>query len=456
MNAMNDLTLPKAAAGRETNKMKIAVIGAGISGLTAAVHLSARHDVDLFEANDYLGGHANTVDVEKGGERHAIDTGFVVFNERTYPNFVAMLHELGVQSRPTPMSFSLRCDRTGLEYNGSSLAGLFVQRRNLIRPRFWRMLRDVLRFNREALVQTSQGAKDARAAEMTVAEFLAIGGYSDEFAENYLGPMGSAIWSCPIGLFREFPVRFVVEFFRNHGLLDLRDRPTWRVIEGGARTYVSAMLRRYRGRVRTGTPVTRVVRCPDRVLITARDSRSLAFDHVILACHSDQALRMLADPTPVERELLSAFPYQRNVALLHTDTSMLPRRRRAWASWNYHLPRQKASRATVTYCMNILQNIRSRHVFNLTLNSPDPIDPAKVLGRFVYDHPVFTTDRAAAQARHHEVIDVNRTSFCGAYWRNGFHEDGVWSALAVCHAIERRNEQYERQSLEHATANGRA
>ena len=436
--------------------MKIAVIGAGISGLTAAYRLSRRHDVELFEANSYLGGHTNTVDVECSGQRHAIDTGFVVYNDRTYPNFVAMLDELEVQSRPTSMGFSLRCDETGLEYSGSSLSGLFAQRRNLLRPRFWRMLRDILRFNREAMPLISSLGSDARATRMTVGDFLESGCYSREFGRHYLLPMGAAIWSCPIGLFLEFPVCFVVEFFWNHGLLDLHNRPTWRVIERGARTYVAAILGRFRGRVHTGTPIVRVERSLDRVLVTTRRREELSFDHVVLACHSDQALRMLADPRPVERALLSAFPYQRNVALLHTETSMLPRRRRAWASWNYRVPRQESSHATMTYCMNILQQIRSRHVFNVTLNSPEPIDPAKVLGSFVYDHPVFTTDRAAAQARHHEVINVNRTSFCGAYWRNGFHEDGVWSALAVCHALARCDETYERHAIEHASANGRA
>jgi predicted NAD/FAD-binding protein len=435
--------------------MKIAVIGAGISGLTVAFQLSRRHAIELFEANDYPGGHTNTVDVDFEGEQHAIDTGFVVFNDRTYPHFVTMLDELEVRSRPAPMSFSVRCDRTGLEYCGSSLSGLFAQRRNLVRPGFWRMVRDILRFNREAHAQTSFGATGARCAPRTVGEFLEDGRYSREFAEQYLLPIGSAIWSCPIGLFREFPIRSVVEFFRNHGLLQLRDRPTWRVIEGGARNYVAAMLRHFRGRLHARTPIVRVVRHPDRVVVTTRNRDEIAVDHVVFACHSDQALRILSDPGPVERQVLGAFPYQRNIALLHTDKSMLPRRRKAWASWNYHLPRRESPCATITYCMNIIQSIRSRHVFNVSLNGAESIDPAKVLGSFVYEHPVFTADREAAQARHSELIDVNRTSFCGAYWRNGFHEDGVWSALAVCRALERGGEKRARQAMEYASANGR-
>ncbi len=433
--------------------MKIAVIGAGVSGMTAAYRLGRQHEVVLFEANNYLGGHVNTVDVELDGEHHAIDTGFIVFNDRTYPHFVAMLDELGVRSRPTTMSFSLRCDRTGLTYNGSSLSGLFTQRRNLVRLRFWRMLRDIVRFNREAPART---ALQAGAAEMMVGEFLERGKYSREFGEHYLLPLGSAIWSCPMSSFDGFPVRFVVEFFRNHGLLAFRDRPTWRVIDGGARSYVEAMMRRFRGTVRAGTSIERVTRRADRVLVVPRGAPAVSFDHVVFACHSDQALRILADRSQVENELLRAFPYRRSVALLHTETSMLPRDRRAWASWNYRLPRERSSHATVTYCMNILQNLRSRHVFNVTLNSPEPIDPGKVLGRFVYDHPVFTLGRSAAQARHREMINVNRTSFCGAYWRNGFHEDGLWSALAVCGVLEASKEETEGRAMAHAGANGAA
>ncbi len=248
--------------------------------------------------------------------------------------------------------------------------------------------------------------------------------------------MGSAIWSCPTNTFGAFPIRFLVEFFSNHGLLNLRNRPTWRVIEGGSRTYVRAILRRLRGQVRLRTPIHSVRRLPDYVEVTPRGAAAEAFDHVVFACHGDQALRMLADPSPVEQDLLGAFPYQRNVAILHTDVSLLPRCRRAWASWNYHIPAEPASAATVTYCMNILQHIRSRHVFSVSLNSAERIDLSKILGEFMYEHPIFTTRRAAAQSRHRELINVNRSSFCGAYWRNGFHEDGVVSALAVCRELE--------------------
>ncbi len=434
--------------------MRIAIIGAGISGLTAAFRLCDAHDVVLFEANDYLGGHTHTVEVEWHGERHAIDTGFIVFNDWTYPNFIALLDELGVCSRPTSMSFSMRCDAANLEYNGSSLNGLFAQRRNLVRPSFYRMLADILRFNRDApeLVQT-RSASD----ETTVGQFLARHRYSREFAVHYLLPMGAAIWSCPTGTFESFPIRFIVEFYKNHGLLSVRNRPTWRVIEGGSRNYVAKMAERFRDRVRLNTPVTQVRRSVHDVVIVPKNGSPESFDHVVFACHSDQALRMLADPTTTERAVLSEFPYGRNIAVLHTDRSVLPKRRRAWASWNYHVRGPSASTgslsnhsqqaATVTYQMNLLQHLRSRHDFSVTLNSDELIDPTKILRRIEYHHPIFTVRRAAAQARHRELIHHNRTSFCGAYWGNGFHEDGVVSALRVCESLLRDVTQAARASL---------
>lgn len=413
--------------------MQIAIIGSGIAGLVSAYRLRHEHDITVFEANDYLGGHTNTVDVELDGDSHAIDTGFIVFNDWTYPNFIALLTELGVASQPTTMSFSVRDDRTGLEYNGHSLNTLFAQRRNLLRPRFYRMLADILRFNREAQ-QLVRNHDD----ETTVGEFLSRYGYSRSFAELYLLPMGAAIWSCPTGTFAQFPIRFIVDFYHNHGLLSILRRPTWRVIEGGSRTYVQAMTRDFRDRIRLRTPVMGVRRFTDRAVVQFRSGETQSFDHVIFACHSDQALRILgADATTTERDVLSKFPYERNVAVLHTDTSLLPKSRRAWASWNYRLRGEDAAPASVTYNMNILQRLRARHTFCVTLNDESRVAPAKVLRRFEYHHPVFTTQRAAAQARHGELLNVNRTSFCGAYWRNGFHEDGVTSALAVVDALRR-------------------
>lgn len=406
--------------------MELAIIGSGISGMVAAALLADRHRVTVFEANDYVGGHTHTVPVTVDGDRYEIDTGFIVFNERTYPNFIRLLDQLDVESEPTSMSFSVRCDRTGLEYNGTSLNGVFSQRRNLIRPGFLRMLADILRFNRHATAYAEQMEPAA-----TVGAFLERFRFSRFFADHYLLPMGAAIWSCPTVAFTDFPIRFITEFYSNHGLLQLRDRPTWRVIKGGSHRYVEKLTRRFGDRIRLNCPVHEVVRGESRVDVLSAAGRE-PFDEVIFACHSDQALRLLRDADDLERILLTEFPYSRNRAVLHTDSSVLPRSRRAWASWNYHIPRGTASLPTVTYCMNILQHIQSPHTFCVTLNEEEEIDPAQTLGVFDYSHPIFTTSRATAQARHGEMIRRRRTSFCGAYWGNGFHEDGVNSALAVC------------------------
>lgn len=417
--------------------MRLAIVGSGISGLVAAYRLHPRHHVTVFEALDYVGGHTHTVDVEVAGDRRAIDTGFIVFNDWTYPNFIGLLRELDVSSHPTTMSFSVRDERTGLEYNGNSLSTLFAQRSNLFRPRFYRMLADIVRFNRDAKRLVTDCDE-----EVTVGEFLLRHRYSQEFAEQYLLPMGAAIWSCPTGTFSKFPIRFIVDFYHNHGLLSVFHRPTWHVVDGGSRSYVQAMTRGFADRIRLRTPVRQVQRDADHVLVQPVNGEPERFDHVIFACHSDQALAILgSDASPVERELLSAFPYSRNVAVLHTDASVLPTLRRAWASWNYRLTRTRDGGlpATITYNMNILQGFQSPHTYCVTLNEGSAIDPRKVLGQFEYHHPVFTTKRAAAQARHAELIDQRRTSFCGAYWGNGFHEDGVNSALAVVRAFDEKS-----------------
>lgn len=413
--------------------MKIAIIGSGISGLTAAWLLHERHDITVFEANDYIGGHTHTVDIDLNGERHAIDTGFIVYNDRTYPNFIELLTRLGVDTQPTSMSFSVRCDRTGIEYNGTSLNTMFAQRRNLFRPRFIRMIRDILRFNREA-VELLESENE----EQTVEEFIREKGYGPAFGEQYLIPMGAAIWSCPPETFGQFPMRFIAEFYHNHGLLSLKNRPQWRVIYGGSKCYVEKLTAGFRERIQLNSPVERVTRGEQSISIRlAGTEEAQTFDHVIFACHSDQALAILGEEaSPTERELLGAFPYQKNTAVLHTDEAVLPRRKKAWASWNYQIgkegPRQAA---TVTYNMNILQRLPTQTTFNVTLNSEDLIDPSRIIDRFVYHHPIYSTQRRSVQQRHREVTNQNRTSFCGAYWRNGFHEDGVVSALAVCRAL---------------------
>lgn len=411
--------------------MKIAIIGGGISGLTSAYFLHHQHEITLFEANQYLGGHTNTIDVELDGEQHAVDTGFIVFNNQTYPNFTRILNDLGVKSQPTAMSFSMKCDRSGLEYRGADLNGFFAQRRNLINPRFYRLLADILRFNRQS-VELLQSEED----QLTVGEYLSTHAYSLEFIEQYFLPMGSAIWSCPVGTFEHFPIRFIVEFYLNHGILAIRDRPEWRVVCGGSKQYVKSLTAGFAESIRVNCPVTSVRRSQNRASVALRDGSVEHFDHVIFACHSDQALRMLGNQaSPVEQELLSAFPYEKNIAQLHTDTSVLPASQRAWACWNYFMPRGENRKATVTYQMNLLQGLQSKHVFCVTLNGKERVDPAKVIREIEYAHPIFTRERAAAQRRQAEVINQNSASFCGAYWGNGFHEDGVNSAIAVCRGL---------------------
>lgn len=423
--------------------MRIAVIGGGISGNVAAYKLHAKHDVVLFEANDYVGGHTHTVDVSVGGRDYAIDTGFIVFNHATYPEFTRLLTELQVQSQPTRMSFSVRCEDSGLEYGGVGLNGLFAQRGNLVNPRFYQLLRDFFRFSKLAREIMSEGE-----ANETVGSFLTRHRFSDAFRRWYFMPMGSAVWSCPREAFEDFPIRFVAEFYHNHGMLNAYKRPLWQVIRGGSRTYVQAMLKHFRGEVRTNTEITSVQRTSTGVEIVPKRGSPETFDHVILACHADQALKMLGENAEAtEQEILRSFPYEENSVVLHTDASVMPRSRRAWASWNYRCGRQDANstnaKATVTYNMNMLQGIEAPETFLVTLNNP-AIDPKKILRTFTYHHPVFDVRRYTAQARHDEMIDRRGISFCGAYWKNGFHEDGVVSALRVCQVIDKLGDHAQR------------
>lgn len=410
--------------------MRIAIVGSGISGLVCAHLLHREHEITVFEANDYVGGHTNTVDVEHAGERHRIDTGFIVFNDRNYPNFTRLLEDLGVTSRPTTMSFSVQCDKSGLEYNGSTLNGLFAQRRNLLRPSFHRMIGEILRFNREGVKDV-----DSLGEDVTVGDYLELRRYSTDFASHYLLPMGAAIWSCPPQEFRQFPIRFILEFYQHHGLLQLRDRPVWRVIAGGSRQYVERLVAPFRDRIRLRCPVQAACRTDRGVLVHSRRQQGEPFDELILACHSDQALRILGDADSRETAVLRALPYGSNTAVLHTDRMVLPRRRRTWASWNYRVTDDVAQRPGVTYYMNSLQHIDSPHTYCVTLNNEERIDPNCVLGRFQYSHPVFTTRRRWAQSQHRHLMRRRFTSYCGAYWGNGFHEAGVNSAIAVCRAF---------------------
>lgn len=409
--------------------LRIAVIGSGISGLTAAHLLSRRHAVTVFEASARIGGHTHTVDVHAGSRDYAIDTGFIVCNDRTYPNFLKLLDMLGVQRQASEMGFSVHCERTGLEWAGGSLGQVFAQRRNLMSLRYWRMLLDIVRFNREA-PQLLAGNGD----ELPLGEYLARNGYSDMFRDYYILPMGAAIWSSSHRAMLDFPARFFVRFFLNHGLLSLSNRPQWHVIRGGSREYIAPLIRPFEKNIRTASPVLRVFRQQNGqgVLISTPAQGDERFDAVVFACHSDQALAMLGnDASCAEREILSALPYQENDVVLHTDERLLPVNRNTWSSWNYRLTANADARTQLTYNMNILQGITAAQTFCVTLNQTDDIDPATVLGRYSYHHPVFTLEGMNSQQRFEEIDGVMRTHFCGAYWRNGFHEDGVWSALRV-------------------------
>jgi predicted NAD/FAD-binding protein len=403
--------------------MKIAVIGGGIAGNVAAYHLAREHDVHLFEAGDHLGGHTHTHDIESAGETHAIDTGFIVFNDRTYPNFMRLLDEMGVAYQPTEMSFSVRSDSSRLEYNGHSLNTLFAQRRNLVRPRFLRMIREILRFNREAPADYEQGN-----AEVTLGEYLHSNGYSAEFINLYIIPMGAAIWSTDPVMMQQFPASFFIRFFYNHGLLDINNRPQWYVIQGGSKQYLKPMSKPYAAGIRLNTPVEWISRFANGVRVHTSAHGAEIFDAAFIATHSNQALSLLADPSASETDVLGRMQYQRNEAVLHTDTAVMPRRRLAWASWNYHIQAGQ-ERVALTYDMNRLQGLDAPTRFLVTLNHHDAVDPDKVLKRLVYEHPLYTHDSVEAQARRHEISGVDRTFYCGAYWGNGFHEDGVVSAL---------------------------
>jgi predicted NAD/FAD-binding protein len=422
------------AATTNGRPLSIAVVGSGISGLTAAWLLAERHQVTLLEADSRLGGHTNTIDVELGGRLYGLDTGFIVYNERTYPNFSHLLARLGVATQASDMSFSVRSERTGWEYCGSSLNGLFAQRRNSVRPAFYRMLLDILRFNRRAPELLERN--DDR---LTLGEYAAQQRFSREFWDNYLIPMGAAIWSAPPSRMLEFPARHFVRFCANHGLISLTNRPQWRTVTGGAVRYIEAMRRSRSFDVRLSSPVKQLLRRPGGVEVSVDGAAPEQFDHVVVAAHANQALALLGDSSPAEREILSAFEYQPNEAILHTDTSLLPHRRRAWASWNYHVPAAARSAVAVTYWLNRLQGIDAPVQFCVTLNDDGFVNPARVLRRITYQHPLVTSRSVAAQQRHAEISGLRHTHYCGAYWGYGFHEDGVRSAIAAVREIYRES-----------------
>ncbi len=407
--------------------MKIAVIGSGISGMTAAYLLSADHEVVLFEANDYIGGHTNTADVTLNGQQYPVDTGFIVFNAKTYPNFIKLMKRLGVGWQDSVMSFSVQCEKTGLEFSPSTLNSLFIQRRNIFRPTFYRMLWDVSRFkaDAEALLKTDD-------YELTLSDYLSQKGYSKGFVQHFIIPMGEAIWSADPVTFNQFPVRYFAEFFKNHGFLNVKDQPQWLTISGGSRQYIKPLTQPYRNRIRVRCPVAAIRRRAECVEVQPANEPVEKFDNVVIATHSDQALALLEDPTDAEKNILGVIPYQENIAVLHSDESLLPSKKAAWASWNYHIPKEDLGRVAVTYDMNILQSIGAPQELCVSLNLAQAIDPEKIYKQMTYHHPVYNPESLAARHSHGDISGVNRTHFCGAYWGYGFHEDGVKSALEVC------------------------
>lgn len=416
--------------------MKIAIVGSGIAGNVVARQLHARHEIIVFEAGDRPGGHSNTHSVEVQGQRYDIDSGFIVYNEDNYPGFTRLLAELGVATQPSRMSFSVRDEHSDLEYCGTSLNTVFAQRRNLVSAQFWRTLLEIRRFNARAPRLLRAGAP-----EIPLGEYLRVEGYSTAFTDHYIVPMGAAIWSTRPGLMLKFPAQFFIRFLQNHGMLTMGTPLAWRSITGGSQRYVERLVAPFRDRIRLRTPVERVRRTPAGLFVKARGLEPERFDRVFMACHSDQALAMYGDPSPLERGVLGAIPYQANHAVLHVDASLLPRSRRAWAAWNYHVMGDREGPVCLTYDMNVLQDLRAPVRFLVTLNRTDAIDPRTVLAEVRYEHPLFSPASTRAQARHRELDGTHGIYYCGAWWRNGFHEDGVASALAAVAHFEEDHAQ---------------
>ncbi|GAC15889.1 NAD(P)/FAD-dependent oxidoreductase [Aliiglaciecola lipolytica] len=419
---------------------RIAIIGSGISGMTCGHLLHKNYDITLFEANDYIGGHTATVDVEVMGKPFAIDTGFIVYNDWTYPNFIKLLKKIGIQGQPAEMSFSVKNLSENLEYNGNTINSLFAQRRNLLRPKFYRIVRDILRFNKLCKeLYASQSPEQI--GDITLGEFLDNHNFSTAFCHNYILPMCAAIWSATLNDIKGFQLAFFLQFFNNHGLLNITNRPQWYTIKGGSKQYIAPLTAGFKQHIRLNSPIKKVLKKELQYQLVLADNNSnqqdktLLFDDVIFACHSDQALDMIAQPSQAQKSVLSAMPYSPNEVVLHTDTSVLPKRKLAWASWNYLLKGhhdEENAPTSLTYNMNILQRLNSEHTFCVTLNNSEHINPEKILRRFNYHHPQFSLKSTNAQLRRQEICGVDGLHFCGAYWYNGFHEDGVRSALDVC------------------------
>ena len=415
-------------AGRD-RPLDIAVVGTGISGMAAAWLLSARHRVTVYEAGDRVGGHSNTLVVPDGhGGTTPVDTGFIVYNEANYPNLTALMRELGVPTRQTDMSFSVSLDAGRLEYGSTSLGAVFAQRANLMRPRFWSMLLGLRKFYTEAA-----GRMRDLAPEVSIGEFLIQDGYSAAFIDDHLMPQAAAIWSCTPEAIRDYPAAAFIRFFDNHGLLRISMVPEWRTIVGGARAYIAPLTAPYADRIRLNSPVRAIRRTPAGVMLRDGNGHVARHDHVVVAAHADQALAMLEDPTQQEAGLLGAFAYSKNLAVLHSDVSLMPRRKRAWAAWN-HLGR-RGGHSCVTYWMNRLQGLETEEPLLVTLDPMHAPRPDSILKSELYEHPVFNAATAAAQRRLWSLQGVGNTWFAGAYFGAGFHEDGLQAGLAVAEQL---------------------
>ena len=411
--------------------MKIAVIGSGISGLTSAYVLSQKHEIHLFESEKRLGGHTHTHDIEVASGRYMVDTGFIVHNNRNYPHFVKLMEKLKIETQESFMSFSVKVQENGLEYNGTNINSLFCQRMNLLNPSFYRMIKDILRFNKEATTYYLNHKEEAP-DQMSLEDYLKQNKYSKEFVEHYIMPMGAAIWSASREEMKQFPLHFFVRFFHHHGMLTVDDRPQWRVLKGGSSTYIPKIIKPFADNIHLEHPISSVKRVDGKVIL----NETQEFDHVVFACHANQAMKIIRDPSENEQKVMSGFAYRPNDILLHTDTSILPKSRLGHASWNYYLPQVQQDRVAVTYHMNILQGIKSPETFLVSLNMDHLIDPKKIIKKIAYSHPVYNQGAITSQKQWSSISRFDtRTHFCGAYWGNGFHEDGVKSALQVTEAF---------------------
>ena len=402
--------------------MKIAIIGSGISGNTLAYYLNPHHQIALFESNDRIGGHSHTHHIDVFNQKVSVDTGFIVFNKKTYPNFLKLLHELKVRYENSAMSFSVKDSQKDFEYNGTNLNALFAQRKNFINPSFYKMIREILRFNKSSIILLSGDE------EISLGDYLKREGYSDFFKKYYILPMGSAIWSSNIKTMMQFPAKFFIQFFNNHGMLNINDRPQWLTISGGSINYVDKMIKPFRKKIKLNQNIKYVERKKDHIAIHHKD-RIEKFDWVFFACHSDEALKLIKSPSFHEKNILKAIPYTDNEVILHYDDHFMPKRKLAWAAWNYHIDDNANSPASLTYNMNILQNLKTEVPLLVTLNPLQKINKKKIIKTLSYAHPQYSLRSIEAQSKYHLISGVNRTSFAGAYWGNGFHEDGVKSAL---------------------------